>query len=670
VIAFESILSQPVSREEFYRLVERRLAPQLNAVRRKAERITKEFPELKSDVIRQADMALQGLLILPGTGGKPYFIGNPPHWATNPVNDNEYIWGLNCMPHWVPLLRAFSLTGEGTYAQKVVDELRNWLASCLRPSLVSCHRFDRADPWRAVEAGIRMDDSWPLVLTHLLGTKFLDPYFLAQYAISIFEHGEVLYHISPQLNPNAAHNHYLVENLGLLTLSCLFPEFSEAEKWKAHAVRELERCAAAQITEEGGHIEGCPHYHNICMRLFVRALSVAKSNGSEFSREFGSKIEKGIDYSIHALRPSGTGVPWGDSDADNEEAIHAALNGLRLFHNPSYLRIVVRCCGVEAVRRRFIEGIWEDSSPIPMLALIDKAAASADEITLPFESWQKSLNQVMLRTRWSRDALSIFFACRSPVNNAQAHIDPMGFDFTAYGRPLIVDPGRFTYREGADRREFKSAAWHNTLVINGRGPFEYIRSWEYGPQKPGYVLTVHQIPGCKAAIARHNNYEPAIHFRAVAIIAEDALLVMDWIEGLSPGDLLQMYYHLDSTHVDIDEKTVCVETRDKGNTNVLIVPSPELTGELLPGRISDVMDISRPSTRLCLTASRSEETTRAFATVIAPWSVSSRRPSVSAPQIVRETDGLCCEFQLNETSIRLNCHKFGLDLEFSRSPLP
>ena len=37
--------------------------------------------------------------------------------------------------------------------------------------------------------------------------------------------------------------------------------------------------------------------------------------------------------------------------------------------------------------------------------------------------------------------------CRTPVQNLHAHMDPGGFDFTAYGLPLISDPGIYTYKD-------------------------------------------------------------------------------------------------------------------------------------------------------------------------------------------------------------------------------
>ncbi|MDD5349795.1 MAG: alginate lyase family protein [Chthoniobacteraceae bacterium] len=654
MIAYKSILSEPVSKELFHACIEKRFASKAKSVRDQAERIQREFPQLKADTIRQADMALEGMLVLPGTGGKPYFVGNPPAWADNPVNDAEYVWGLNRMAHWIPLLRAFSLTGNATYARKVVEELRNWLQCCPRPPMTSHHFFGRVDPWRSLEAGIRMFTSWPLIIPHLAGTAFLSPDLLTDYAASVFEHGEVLYHIAPQQHPGADHNHYLMQSLGLLVASCLFPEFSTAEKWRAHAVCELERCAAVQISEEGGQIEGCPHYHSGCVGWFSLGLSVAEAHGIPLSTAFISKIKKGIDYAMYALRPSGTTVSWGDSDAENAGPIHAALDGYRLFHNPDYLQIAVNCCGVEAVNARCIEAAWDGYASPETLAAIDEAAIAPKEISLPTGSWQKRLKQAMLRTGWSHDAASVFFACRTPVENTHSHIDPMSFDFTAYGRTLIVDPGRFTYREDADRREFKSAAYHNTLIINGRDPFEYISSWEYGPQKPGDLLDVIQKPGCQAVFARHDNYEPATHFRAMAIVGDALLVVLDWVENLSPGDLLQLYFHLDSTKVSLDEKTGRAETQDAGVTNVVLVPGAGFEGELLPGRVSDFIDIAHPSTRLRLTALPSDNPSRAFATVVAPWPASSARPVVSAPRIVWKNRVPCCEFQVNGKSYSLD----------------
>lgn len=68
--------------------------------------IRERLPELAARTIADADRALAGLLILPGTGAQPYFVGDPPDWLANPVNDNEFLWVLNRHGHWRNLLAA------------------------------------------------------------------------------------------------------------------------------------------------------------------------------------------------------------------------------------------------------------------------------------------------------------------------------------------------------------------------------------------------------------------------------------------------------------------------------------------------------------------------------------------------------------------------------------
>ena len=81
--------------------------------------------------------------------------------------------------------------------------------------------------------------------------------------------------------------------------------------------------------------------------------------------------------------------------------------------------------------------------------------------------WNRELKQAYIRTGWEKDAIGIMTACRTPIKNNHAHMDPGGFDFCAYGEPLISDPGIFTYKDDINRYHFKSTGWHNTAMING-----------------------------------------------------------------------------------------------------------------------------------------------------------------------------------------------------------
>ena len=276
--------------------------------------IRERLPELAAQTIADANRALAGLLVLPGTGAQPYFVGNPPDWFANPVDDNEYRWILNRHGHWRNLLAAYSLTEDRRYGEKVVQEVQDWIANVPRPPLehdpeTARPIFRGATPWRLLETGIRMFESWPLIVEHLVDTDLMTPELLSEYVTSLYEHGESLAEVSPVLFPHANHNMHIMQNLGLLTIAANLPELKTAEAWRAQAIRELERAARVQITDGGGQIEGCPHYHNVCLHYLSRAQLILKGSGERFSEEYADHVKRGLEYSVYAFRPSGTGVP-------------------------------------------------------------------------------------------------------------------------------------------------------------------------------------------------------------------------------------------------------------------------------------------------------------------------------------------------------------------------
>ena len=612
--------------------------------------IRERVPELAAQIIADADRALAGLLVLPGTGAQPYFVGDPPDWFANPVNDNEFLWILNRHGHWRNLLAACSLTGERRYGEKVVQEVRDWIARVPRPPILldpveSRPIYRGINPWRTLETGIRMFESWPLILEHLIDTDLMTPELLAEYVTSLFEHGEVLAEIAPLLFPAANHNMHIMQCLGLLTIATNLPELKTAEAWKALAIRELERSARVQITDGGGQIEGCPHYHNVCLHYLSRAQLILNASGERFSDEYADLVRRGLEYSVYAFRPSGTGVPWGDSDADLR-AVTAAFHGGLAFGLWEPLQRLTALAGPEAARDECLKSVWRISN-LPVFLQEFEQPSTPPPTPLPTVKWHRSLGQVTMRTDWTREALSLFFACHTPTSDSgHAHIDPMGFDFTALGRPLVVDPGRYCYRQDDDRRTFKTAAYHNTLMIDRADPYPYLASGRSGRPKYGDIVWVQDDAGLLAAEAIHHNYEPAIHRRTVAIVDGAFLLVLDHIREIGPERTVQIYYHLDAPDVtwDPDQRAATTANPD---VNVVIFAAPNMRGTLLEGRVSDFLDVARPSMRLCLEdAAPPSELNRVYATVIVPYRATDRAPSLTDLSVNLDGDRITCSFSL------------------------
>lgn len=587
-----------------------------------AKRIQEAFPQLADRVLRDGADSFRGLAVLPGSS-EPSQMGNPPRWHEDPYHNNEYVFQLNRMNHWLPMLYTYFLTGDEAYAQKILHELEDWIDACPRGPVTeedgswAHRRFNgpAAREWRLLECGIRAYRTWCPVLEGLAASPCLTLEIFGKALHSLHEQCETIYHLSPLAWPRADHNHYLMENLGLLQVSCMFPELSQAETWKSHAIEELCRCMEVQVDRQGAQIEGCPSYHNGCVFWFAMVMVYSRKYGFELPASYRERFLQMPLYSLYATRPCGANVPWGDTGTVTGTAVKAAVCAFMGTGDSRWLYLSRQFFSFQDILGEAGEQIWRMDRVPEFCRLLTRLKTEKKKPELPLLYYNRTLNHAYFRSGWERDSLSVQFACRCPVQNLHAHIDPCGFDFTAFGVPMAVDPGRYTYKNGEDRKNFKSMKWHNTLTVNRRDAWEYIHSWEYGPQKPGRILDCGEKPGLIWAVAAHRNYEPVIHTRLAALVEGKFLLAADLAEGLSSGDSLQLQFHIDRPEITLD-KTTALARWDNGAG--LTVTTTAAHPTLLPGKVSDRRDVCRDSVivRYQMENCRPAE---AFATVLYPW---------------------------------------------------
>jgi hypothetical protein len=617
--------------------------------RRVADFINRRHPELRAKTIAAAEEALRGLLLLPGSSRLSQ-VGDPPAWQTPQHGDEEFLWSLNRMMHWKTLLQAHALTKDDRYAQKVAAELDDWMVRAVQPPLRHPDGTPNPGigtnagppPWRALETGIRMFDSWPVVFEQL----DLPDDARARLGASVARHAAELSLLSPLLWPEADHNHYFMEMLGLLAAGVYFPDLPEAKDWTDQAVRELERCVTKQFTADGGHIEACPTYHNVCVVLVARFLDLAASAGRVLPADLRALADSTAGQTLHSVRPTGDIVPWGDSTRSNQ--VEGALWLFRMNGDPGVLQHLTGFMGLGRVQADCSPHLWDIDDPEALFAVLDKKPAAR-----PLVRFDRGNDQVMVRTSWSREALSLFFSCHSPLvpGSGHQHIDLGGFDFTAHGRTLVADPGVFTYREDANRKQFKSAEYHSVLTIDGRGPFDYVNRWRYTPQKEGRVTAVREEPGLVRIDSFHRNYEPVVCRRTVALLDGKWLAVIDSVDGLGPHTTVQIWFHLDTLKATWDQAGNCVRADDE-EVKLSLTTSGGLTGELIAGRISEKPDTARSSTRLRL-SDAGGPSRRTWLTVLAPWRAAEGEPRISG--VLVAADGKQCSFTGNGREYRLDC---------------
>ncbi len=537
---------------------------------------------------------LSGWLKLPGSEGKSYVGKEIPGWKSFPQGnqDMEAVFVLNRHEHWNVLIEAYRRTGDQRYADKVWKEFESWYQTCpcpeIRPDKPYLKEwFDTyTDPakacWRSLEAGIRMFRVWHNIPKYLFQSKNARAEYISHFKKSLTDHARVLSVVSPAFFPKADHNHYLMEMFGLLTLGCTYPWLKEADRWKAQAVKELKRCFFAQITEDGGQIEGCPYYHNESIELMAQAVLLMKSHQIPIEDIYLQRLKKSLEYTLHTVRPTGKNVAFGDSDATDNWKKALELGG-KAFGREDFIQ-----------------------------------AGSGDTLSaLPLLNYQRQLGQVFVRGDWGRDAASLAVICKTPVQNEHAYIDGGSLEFTAFGKTMLTDPGRHTYQEGEMRKLFKSAEYHNTLLINGKSPFDYMGTWRYGEQKPAYLTEVnhHFIQ------MRQEAYAPVIHDRRIYYqLSQNRpwLLIRDDIAGLETGDFVQLYYHLDFTRVEkLPGRTGVYAVDPKRKVTCTVQVSPEAEGRILAGKVSETMDSWHESRRfVCRAVSHGEKVLRLYTWIV------------------------------------------------------
>ena len=568
----------------------------------------------------EASYSMQNLFILPGTRGVRLHVGTPPAWNECRTDDEEYLWSLNRTHYFNTLMRLYHIQGEKKYAEKVIGDMLNWIETCpLGPlpdenttpeQMIEIRKFfSGLTPWRSLEVGIRMFDSWNNAYDTLLHTDFMTPETHSKIVYSFYQHALVLREMSPRYWPDANHNHYLHEMLGLLEIACIFPDMKEADAWREFAIHELGRCARAQFTADGGQVEGSPGYHSGCLSMFLSLLEVAATFNLTLPEEIISTCKKATDYILMASGPDGVVTPFGDTGC------YVTCDKLA--------RRYYTCFGELGSTAKFF-GICPENDTDVIPESVQEEARELAKAAGGEDNFQRQIDQYFARTGWTREDSHFGFMCHTPVYNGHSHIDPMTFTLYLKGDPVVVDPSYFTYRECPERKLYKSPEYHSTLTFDNKHPYEYVQRWAFGPQKEGKLRSKYHFGNVFAADASHHCYDPDYHKRLCALVGDDVFFVADDVANITGTDV-RLYFHMHDPEVKVDGN---VAKSDR----ILVLLPEGVVAESVACERSLCTDITRPSSRIILTDTSGKS--RQYLTIF------TKRDDVTDPKIERVDGGV------------------------------
>lgn len=422
-------------------------------------------------------------------------LGREPDWLTAAFPpDAEWRIEWSKFYYGLDLAHAYSETGDARFPSAWERLVRSWIEQVpvgFDTSDVSARRIQNwIYAWDSFAGASRFDDF----------AEGFEEELLASLAAQV---GHL------RANLTAERNHRTLELYALFVAALALPCLDEGGELLDFAVAELHRNLLTDVRPDGVHREHSTHYHMLVLRSFLGARENTRRFEVEFPDGFDAHLQRACDFALHCQRPDSSIPALSDSDTDDYSALFALA--ARLFDRPDYLYAATG--GAQGVAPERSNVSFTDGG-----YYVQRSGWGADAESL-------------------RDARYLIFDAGPLGDGGHGHYDALSVEVYAHGRPLVVDPGRYTYSEhgGNWRRWFKSTAAHNTVCVDGLDQTPYRRGKPKGPAAQCRLLERVSAPSLDVLCGEVLSpaYE-ARHTRRVFFAAGEYWLVVDELRGEHP----------------------------------------------------------------------------------------------------------------------------------------
>ena len=454
-------------------------------------KITKEHQQWADDALEHVFFVHKGY--------QPSFsYGEDINWKYWPIKDNELRWQLHRHKWFVPMGRAYRVSGDEKYAIEWTKQYIDWI----RKNPYTGDEENRRFAWRPLEVSHRLQDQ-PIQMQLFIDSPAFTAEFLTEFLVNYHRHAE---HIMGNWSQQG--NHLLFEAQRMICAGSFFPEFKRAEEWRTSGVNILNREIGVQVYEDGGQYELCPHYHLASIEIFIKALEDADLNGFRdvFPQSYIDTVEKMIMFYANISYPDYTNPCFSDA------------------------RLVSK--------KNMISSYKQWSKIFPENQAIKYWATEGAEGSLPDHLSVGYLNSgfFVFRNGWDEECIQMIVKAGPP---AFWHNQPDNGTFEMWydGRILFQDSGSYVY--GGDksvmdqRNYFRSTAVHNTLVLNGKD-IENTDSKTLLWKPEGDVQIL---------VTENQSYEKLKHRRSIFFVDGQYFVIVDEAVGSAKG-MVELHYQM------------------------------------------------------------------------------------------------------------------------------
>jgi hypothetical protein len=223
-------------------------------------------------------------------------------------------------------------------------------------------------------------------------------------------------------------NHYLADLLGLIVVGSVFPDDSRARAWLRFGQKEFPRALLAQTRDDGGLDEASLRYHAFVTEM---ALLARLAGGAVWPAAAEARLRAMCRIVAEFRDASGDVLAFGDDDTGRVLAMDFAST---MGRADALLRLAAVVLGQEF---KSTDG-----------------ALCADS-----GWWVRRAGDFMMAVEFGGVGMR--------GKGSHAHNDDLSFALEWRGRPVIVDPGTFSYTgDPVARNQFRSTFAHSTLIVD------------------------------------------------------------------------------------------------------------------------------------------------------------------------------------------------------------
>jgi Heparinase II/III-like protein/Heparinase II/III N-terminus len=479
------------------------------------------------DLIAEADEIVAGNVRL--FGGTPVSLElEPPrelqplaHWTQYEQEKSHYLAGQDIKFLWepgrfgwvFPLVRAYQVTGNVTYAQAF------WSLT---------ERFLKTNPpnlgpqWASgQEVALR------LIALVFGGMAFCSPQFATSEQISLLQ--EALVHHGRRIALTLVYarsqnnNHLLTEAAGLYTAGLALPGFVEAEGWRQASWRWFHHGLQAQIAPDGTYVQHSANYHRLMLQAALWVHALTRQHGEAFPDASLERLSAATSWLADLLDPD-TGHAPNLGANDGAMIFPMAVGDYRDY------RPVLQSASLAFLSKPvFSSGPWDEQR----LWLNIHSDEKSEKLTQNQISEISKINnrQSKILNPQSQSWASIRAA---HFTSRPSHADQLHVELWWRGINLASDAGTYLYNAPPPwDNPLARTAVHNTIEIDGQdqmlraGRFLWL-DWAQGE----IVEHTTDLEGnWERIVARHDGYRRigVIHERALEKIGSNCWQVTDRI---------------------------------------------------------------------------------------------------------------------------------------------